>query len=420
MKSYALLVLAILAPALLWAQNLNGFLWLSGTDSTGNPVVGYTDYLNTGNWVLVDTLRVTNWSTENNVSSVLAVADGNLYSSYQTGPTPVLNQVVATGDAVLVEKEAGGSETMYSVHSTAPYFRAYSETNGQLLTSLDTTLVRSQPHDFKVWNNRAYLLYGNHFEVVDIWFPSTVDSIHTPHPLQNQNFNTYFAMNAAHDRLLIQVDYATGAPRFSVLEVDLSNNAVHTVFHAEFMYNPTVLTMDDDAIYFGEYPSRYVLADDTIIYATGSQEYIFEAQATHDFATGFVGIDYDGTANSFLAPNYSDISTIARVGSSVSVLQGPVISGAWQPIIGSSVPKLNAGANLDVWPNPARNQLQIRSTSGSLHALTVLDVSGHRVRTPIALDGAKARLDITELAAGVYFLRATTNEGASLQRFVKQ
>jgi len=73
----------------------------------------------------------------------------------------------------------------------------------------------------------------------------------------------------------------------------------------------------------------------------------------------------------------------------------------------------NADVEVAVYPNPASNQVNVKSEG--LESITVIDLSGRIVRQ-YDVTGNSVSLDLTELGSGLYFLNVITSQGSSMQR----
>ena len=78
----------------------------------------------------------------------------------------------------------------------------------------------------------------------------------------------------------------------------------------------------------------------------------------------------------------------------------------------------NATASFSIVPNPATNNITITSAS-RLNTIEIINFLGQTVISQQA-NNNKAELDIANLTKGVYFVRITTDNGTSAQKFVKQ
>jgi hypothetical protein len=70
-----------------------------------------------------------------------------------------------------------------------------------------------------------------------------------------------------------------------------------------------------------------------------------------------------------------------------------------------------------VFPNPAKDHLNIFTKGKSYDRVEVINLQG---QTVIVSNNAVSQLDITALKAGQYFIRFSSEQGVSVQQFVKQ
>ncbi|MCH2229228.1 MAG: T9SS type A sorting domain-containing protein [Crocinitomicaceae bacterium] len=70
---------------------------------------------------------------------------------------------------------------------------------------------------------------------------------------------------------------------------------------------------------------------------------------------------------------------------------------------------------LTIYPNPAGNQLYIR-TDEKIELITVVDVTGKTIKAITNNDS----IDVSNLNGGIYFLQVKTNEGISSKKFLKK
>ena len=74
---------------------------------------------------------------------------------------------------------------------------------------------------------------------------------------------------------------------------------------------------------------------------------------------------------------------------------------------------------IEIFPNPATDFLQIIADFGGRKELTVLNISGQRVWKDSFLSQRKT-LDVSALPAGIYFIKITSKDGIVTQRIIKE
>ena len=67
-------------------------------------------------------------------------------------------------------------------------------------------------------------------------------------------------------------------------------------------------------------------------------------------------------------------------------------------------------------PNPATAVISIRSASGKIPALTLMDFAGRTVHAPITGNGKDQQVNVQSLPAGLYLLRLTTENGSAVEK----
>jgi hypothetical protein len=82
-----------------------------------------------------------------------------------------------------------------------------------------------------------------------------------------------------------------------------------------------------------------------------------------------------------------------------------------------SVNELNK--QIEIFPNPTKDFLQINADLGGRKELSVLNISGQTVLTDSFLSKNKT-LDVSRLPAGIYFVKLTSKDGIVTQRIIKE
>ena len=150
----------------------------------------------------------------------------------------------------------------------APFLEVYNLSSKNLIFSLNANKVKSQPIDILIDMDRAYLLYDTSLVVVDLNLQDTIATIATA----SQNFfpayNQYLINKG--NKVYIDVEFATGAPRFSILSLDKSTLQLENVLFYEFVDTPFEPVLAGNKLYMSFFPSYYDIAVDTFVYFQNS------------------------------------------------------------------------------------------------------------------------------------------------------
>ncbi len=72
--------------------------------------------------------------------------------------------------------------------------------------------------------------------------------------------------------------------------------------------------------------------------------------------------------------------------------------------------------NIKIYPNPSTGKFFIKSTTGNIERISILDILGKNV---FQLDRSIQQFDISNLQSGMYFLRITTENGNFIKKILK-
>jgi len=73
--------------------------------------------------------------------------------------------------------------------------------------------------------------------------------------------------------------------------------------------------------------------------------------------------------------------------------------------------------NIRIYPNPANDKIEITGLNNG--TIEIINVQGQIVKTLNTL-GVKTTIDLTKLSGGVYFIKAMTERGATVKKFIKE
>ena len=242
---------------------------------------------------------------------------------------------------------------LLTLRPEAPHWQVLDmEDDFKTLWTLDSTKVNGYlPVDCLIRNDKAFLLYSNHIQVIDLVNQDTLMSFDTPPPYTNQNYNTSFSKGMKNDRVFIDVEYATGAIRSSLLELIVDSLKSRIVFHKEgaASFRPPVVA--GNRVYLYAYDSYYDLETDSLYFKQG-----FEPST----------ILYDELSESLFTYNNSGYIQYHQNG--MEALEGIGLNGLLVDYLFAS-DKTNVvyevglnkeGFDIDIYPNPLKNNLNIR------------------------------------------------------------
>ncbi|MBT3207349.1 MAG: T9SS type A sorting domain-containing protein [Bacteroidetes bacterium] len=273
MKNSFFLVSVLLSFSLS-AQTPDGklFIQLGSSNYQSPKTLGYIEYPQE-QYIFIDSVNITDMIISENS---LFVASDNIYE-YDLSTNQKIDSI-ENSQAFQIKIW----ENYLIVKSLfAPYISAYDINNNSLDFYFDTTQVAYCPADFTIFDDKAFLVFNNTVQILDLLSQDTIASVQTPHPFQFGGMN-YFIFEIDGE-IYIDVEYATGAPRFSLIKMNPQNYLVETLFHQEMAYNPWKPIVGDNIIYISHFPSYYDILLDTMISATWGSSF---------------AIDYDPISNS--------------------------------------------------------------------------------------------------------------------------
>ena len=73
--------------------------------------------------------------------------------------------------------------------------------------------------------------------------------------------------------------------------------------------------------------------------------------------------------------------------------------------------------DLRIYPNPVSDQLFITSEKSTIKTMAVFSTTGQKV---LEIEGSSNSIDVSSLSKGIYFLEINSEEGKSVQKFIKK
>jgi len=376
-----------------YSQNPTGRMYVHLTPTGALPnTLGYIQYP-AAQYNLIDVTNLTDMVINNNM---LYVADTNVYvynllTNIKTDSLSGINAI---------DLDIWNNYLIVS-SSVAPYFKVFDINNNYSLSfSLDTNKVNYKPADIAVLNNKAYLIFGNSLQIIDLLLQDTIATLPTPHPLSWAGYNM-FAFEAMGE-IYIDVEYATGAPRFSLLKLNEQNQTVDSVFHQEMAYNPWKPVVANSIIYFAYFNSHYDIINDSLVMATWGSSF---------------PIDYDTVSNSVfvydVVANQLFYSTNG-VSSAPYILQSYINKALYLPVLVTSEKEYFAKEPaVMVYPNPVEDDFTIKfEESVDVEKICFYNNCGKLQRGDIIeKTGRCIKLSVSNLPAGIYYLHIISKKG---------
>jgi len=84
-------------------------------------------------------------------------------------------------------------------------------------------------------------------------------------------------------------------------------------------------------------------------------------------------------------------------------------------------PITNDESQITVYPNPTNGELRIENGELRINNVEVYDIMGKKLSShPLIITSSNHLIDISNLSAGVYFLKITTEKGIVTKKIIKQ
>lgn len=76
-------------------------------------------------------------------------------------------------------------------------------------------------------------------------------------------------------------------------------------------------------------------------------------------------------------------------------------------------------SNFSIYPNPAKDFLNVNSKSAAIQSVVISDINGRTVKN-IEFNQTNAQVNVSDLNAGVYMVTISSEEGSTVKKFVKK
>ena len=192
-------------------------------------------------------------------------------------------------------------------------------------------------------------------------------------------------------------------------------------------------TVDPGAYEFNSYPAPVTIVDYTARIENNKAKLKWSTAVESNNAAFIISRSADGK-------NFTEIGKVAGVGN--STLQNDYVFYDENPLYGINFYRLeqidydgrktylgvrivNSASVVNnfikVYPNPVKNLVRIKFTANTYHQLELTDVSGKELQhIPLSTLDSEKKMDMSNLASGVYFIKLTGNDKVESRKVVKE
>lgn len=384
------------------AQNPQGKLFIYEQKSSGSEkdILGCIQYPSL-QYSVIDTTELSDMAVYN---SSLYIANKNVYI-YKISTLTKVDSIVNT--------DAGNiciwNDKLICSCDKAPYFRVYDILNNHSTDYvIDTPKISQMAMDMVITDDLAFLTIDTTVLIIDLVLKDTLAYIPVNAPLTWAGYSA-FLINAMGD-VYVDLEYWTGAPRFSFVKVDNINLRTDSVFHVEMNMNVYKPQAANDKIYLTEYPSYYDITTDSLHMSGFYSPYAIE----YDSSSGYIFV-YDDISNTILC--YDDTTIVNTL-----ALTQYLKNALWYPESITSIHSFSDKINLiDLYPVPAHEKINITiSESFANIDLVIYDAGGQAILSKkVTLNDKSFYFNISSLVPGLYFIEMESSGRRYSGKFIK-
>ncbi|MFZ4399739.1 MAG: T9SS type A sorting domain-containing protein [Bacteroidales bacterium] len=289
-----------------------------------------------------------------------------------------------------------------------PYFEVYDFTTKNLLFSLNTNKIKSMPVDILLDMDKAYLLFDTSIVIVDL---NLQDTIATKAVFSNYSYPAYnqYLINYG-NKIYIDTEIATGAPRFSIFSLDKTTHQIQQELFYEFVDTPFEPILAENKMYMSFFPSYYDITADTFMHFQNS--YMFYPLCFDDISNSFFLYKPTNFKVSYFYNNtYSPEITVPTYINKAVYLNEAV----------SVTPELiDITNNISIYPNPANKEVNIQlPNEEEVKEIRMIAINGVQTVKSINKTISQRKIDISQLADGMYFVEIVCKTKTYKTRFIK-
>lgn len=147
---------------------------------------------------------------------------------------------------------------------------------------------------------------------------------------------------------------------------------------------------------------------------------VYVSTEGHDNVNSFTGL-FEGTATEGWVKHLIDLSSYAGQTIYIAFRHYNSINQFWLNLDDVSIDRAGAGVeekvlvNAGVYPNPARTTLNV-TAAHDIRDIVIYDLTGTRI-TSYSNCGCSTRINISNLANGMYFIKIKTDDGMTTRKF---
>ena len=112
----------------------------------------------------------------------------------------------------------------------------------------------------------------------------------------------------------------------------------------------------------------------------------------------------------------ADVNTVASVGVYDNIT---ATATATDTLLATESVEFSA-SNFETYPNPATNVVNISSKNNGINSVVMTDVNGRTVKNINIASTTETQINISDLAAGVYMMKISSNEGTTTKKIIKE
>ena len=375
------------------------FIYTQKTSPNDKDLLACIEYPSV-QYSVIDSTTLTDFLIYNNM---IYIANDNIYvynvNSFQKEDSilnTTVNQLVLWNNKLVFSSIA------------PPHFRVCNiDSTYNIAFVIDTPIIKAMPMDFIISGDWAILAIDTNLVIVDMLIHDTLAVVGIDAPLKWAGYGS--RLIEANNVVFVDLEYYTGAPRFSFVRLDKLNFKTDSVFHVEMNMNVYKPQAVNERIYLTEYPSYYDTNTDSLFLYGFYSPFAIE----HDSSTGCIFVYNDINCEILCYDDTVAISNIA--------IQGHFKKALWHPQITSSIFSNDHNNGFNIYPLPCKDQLKIDFPEKIfLWYISIYNVNGQQVYYETLKDKYSSLVvNFSNYKTGIYFITIATGEGKYSKKIFK-